>query len=169
MTAEDWIRRLALEPHPEGGFFRETWRSPETLPGAALPARFGAGRSLGTAILYLLRGQDRSRLHRLHADEIWHFHCGGPLILHLLEPSGGYERFTLGPGAQRGEVFQCVVPHGCWFGAEPADGVPFALAGCTVAPGFSYDDFELAERGALLASHPRHRALIERMTPPKGS
>ena len=161
---DPWIDALGLVPHPEGGFFRETWRSPESLEGGALPDRFSGRRSLGTAIVYLLRSGERSRLHRLRADEVWHLYDGGPLHLHVLEPGVGYRRLTLGLDVSRGESPQCHVPHGAWFGAEPDPGATHALAGCTVAPGFDYEDFELGERAALLAAFPAHRALIERLT-----
>jgi predicted cupin superfamily sugar epimerase len=167
--AENLIRLLQLAPHPEGGYFRETWRSSESLAGSALPERFGGERSLGTAILYLLPAGKHSCLRRLQGDEIWHLYEGGPLHLDLINPAGEHQRLTLGREADRGETFQCVVPNGCWFGAEPAEGAPYALAGCTVTPGFTFEDFEMADRDTLLAAYPRHRALVERLTPPKGT
>jgi predicted cupin superfamily sugar epimerase len=161
-SAERWIRELGLAPHPEGGWFRETWRASETLEASALPARFGAPRVLGTAILYLLPGGEHSRLHRLRADEVWHFHDGGPLHLHLLTPGRGHERLVLGRNVGAGERLQAVVPYGTWFGAEATG--EFALAGCTLAPGFEYADFELASPAALLAEFPAEREWIERLT-----
>lgn len=160
--ADFWVRTLGLAPHPEGGFFRETWRSAETAEG--LPARFGGPRALGTSILYLLRAGERSRLHRLRADEVWHFHEGGPLHLHLFGPAEGYRRLALGRDPERGERLQAVVPAGAWFGAEPAEGAAFALVGCTCAPGFEYGDFELGTREDLLARFPADRALVEHLT-----
>ncbi len=161
--AEHWIRALRLEPHPEGGAFRETWRAAESAAG--LPGRFPGARAFGTAIYYLLRAGERSRLHRLRADEVWHLYDGGPLHLHLLVPGEGYRRLTLGHDVTGGESPQCLVPHGAWFGAEPAEGASFALAGCTCAPGFEYEDFELGSRDELLARFPGARALIERLAP----
>lgn len=166
--AAAWVAALGLRPHPEGGFFRETYRSPEVLAAGALPARFGADRALSTAIHYLLRAGDHSRLHRLHADEVWHLYEGGPLHLHVLTPAGGYQRLTLGRDVDRGESFQCVVPNGCWFGAEPGEGASFALVGCTVAPGFDFADFEMGTREPLLAAYPAHRELVMRFTGPEG-
>lgn len=165
--AAAWIGALGLVPHPEGGFFRETWRAPEAVGQEGLPPRFPGPRALGTAIIYLLRAGDHSRLHRLHADEVWHLYDGGPLHLHVLEPGAGYRRLALGRDIVRGESPQCVVPHGAWFGAEPAEGVAFVLAGCTVTPGFEYEDFELGERTALLTAFPAHHALVERLTAAK--
>ncbi len=161
---EHWIAALGLSPHPEGGWFRETWRSPEQVPRAGLPERFDGPRSLGTAIVYLLGEGGHSRFHRLRADEVWHLYDGGPLHLHLLEPGRGARRIVLGRDVARGETLQCVVPHGTWFGAEVPAGAGHALAGCTVSPGFEFGDFEMASRAALLAGFPAERALIERLT-----
>jgi len=161
--ADYWTRTLGLGPHPEGGHFRETWRAAESATG--LPARFEGARALGTAIHYLLRAGERSRLHRLLADEAWHFYDGGPLQLHLFDPASGYRRLVLGRDPSRGELLQCVVPNGTWFGAEPAAGTDYSLVGCTCAPGFEYGDFELGSREQLLARFPEQRALVERLTP----
>lgn len=161
--ADDWVRTLQLVPHPEGGAFRESWRADESAAG--LPARFAGPRAIGTAIFYLLRAGEHSRLHRLRADEVWHLYDGGPLHLHVLAPGTGYRRLTLGRDPARGESPQAVVPHGSWFGAEPAEGAAFALAGCTCAPGFEYGDFELGTRDGLLARFPEARELVERLTP----
>jgi predicted cupin superfamily sugar epimerase len=162
--AAHWIRVLGLSPHPEGGHYRETWRSPETVAKAALPGRFDGPRALGTAIVYLLPAGETSMLHRLRADEVWHLYDGGPLHLHLLHPDKGHERIVLGRDVERGEVLQAVVPHGTWFGAETPAGTDFALVGCTVAPGFEFTDFELGSRRALLAEFPAQRDWIVRLT-----
>jgi len=156
--AEHWIRTLSLAPHREGGWFRETFRSPERLPASALPARFAGERSLATSILYLLAAGERSQLHRLRADEQWWHHAGGALHLHLLDADGA-RRLVVSESAP-----QAVVPHGTWFAAEPEPGAAFVLAGCGVSPGFEYDDFELAQRQALLAEYPAQRELVLRFT-----
>jgi predicted cupin superfamily sugar epimerase len=166
--AAAWVTALGLIPHPEGGCFRETYRSPEALAAGALPGRFGASRALSTAIYYLLRAGEHSHLHRLHADEVWHLYEGGPLHLHVLTPAGEYQLLRLGRDVDRGETFQCVVPNGCWFGAEPGEGASFALVGCTVAPGFDFADFEMGTREQLLAAFPQHRELVTRFTSPEG-
>ena len=160
MTAEALavVRALGLERHPEGGWFRETFRSPESLAAGALPARFGGPRALMTSILYLLAAGERSSFHRLRADEVWSHQLGGAMHLHLLAHEGAACR-VVGPGAP-----QFSVPHGTWFAAEPAPGAPFALAGCAVAPGFEYDDLEMASRETLLAEYPAQRDLVLRFT-----
>ena len=156
--AERLIRSLSLARHPEGGWFRETYRSAERVPASALPARFGAERAFATSILYLLASGERSHFHRLRADELWWHHAGGPMQLFLLEPRGSR---TLVVGR---DSPQAVVPHGTWCAAEPGPGETFALVGCGVAPGFEFDDFELAERQALLAQYPAQRELVLRFT-----
>ncbi len=157
-AAEARARSLGLAAHPEGGWFRETFRSPERVPASALPARFGGERALSTSILYLLAEGERSHFHRLHADEVWSHHEGGTLTLHLLERSG-LRTLAVGP-----ETPQQVVPQGTWFAAELAAGAPYGLAGCLVAPGFEYEDFELARRDALLLEYPAQREIVLRFT-----
>ena len=147
MNAEDVVRRLGLLPHPEGGFYRETYRSALTLD---LPD--GRRRAVCTAIHYLLPAGAWSTWHRVASDEIWHHYDGGPLRLHLL---GMGTRIL-----QRGDP-QAVVPAGVWQAAEPGAGA--VLCGCTVSPGFDFADFELGRAEALLASHPTQEALIRRL------
>jgi predicted cupin superfamily sugar epimerase len=156
--AGHWIRALGLAAHPEGGWFREVFRSPERLERAALPSRFTGARSLATSILYLLAAGERSCFHRLRADEQWCHHAGGAVHLHLLEP-GGARQLSVG-----GETPQVTVPHGTWFAAEPEPGAAFALVGCFVSPGFEYEDFELAERDRLLAEFPAERSRVTRFS-----
>lgn len=163
-TADRWIHALGMRPHPEGGCFVESYRSLEALPAGTLPERFLGPRACSSAILYLLRQNERSRYHRLRADEVWHLYAGGPLHLHLLHPDGRHERLVLGLDLASGERPQWVVPHGTWFAAEPAADVAYVLAGCTVAPGFEFADFELARREELLERFPSERASIERFT-----
>jgi len=160
-----WIARLGLRPHPEGGFFRETYRAADTLAPAALPSRFDGPRAASTAIYFLLTHDSFSALHRIRSDELWHFYAGDALLLSALDPATGACTATrLGADPARGETFQAVVPAGAWFGAEVAAPGSFALVGCTVAPGFEFADFELAERRTLLDRHPAARAVIERLT-----
>jgi predicted cupin superfamily sugar epimerase len=163
-AADDLIKALNLQPHPEGGFYRETYRAGETIPNAGLPARFHGPRHHATAIYYLLRAGERSKLHRIKSDEVWHFYEGDPLTIVAISGEGQLSETTLGRNFARGEVPQHVVPAGYWFGALPAKGSAFALAGCTVAPGFDFTDFELADRRQLLREFPQHKAWIERLT-----
>ncbi len=164
-TAAYWVEKYEMQPHPEGGYFAETYRAAEQIPQAALPGRFNGGRAFSTAIYFLLEGHHFSALHRIQADEVWHFYTGGPLQIFVIHPgSGVLEIIRLGPHPEGGEVFQAVVPAGAWFGSRPVAGGAYSLVGCTVAPGFDFADFELAERAALLAEFPQHEKVIEDLT-----
>jgi uncharacterized protein len=158
---DELIQRFNLTPHPEGGFFSETYRS---------AARVDRGdrtvRSASTAIYYLLCDGAHSAWHRIKSDEVWHFYAGAPLNIHVLDAAGGFITHRLGnPLTHSNAVFQAVVPAGLWFAAECADPATFALVGCTVAPGFEFSEFELADVDALKVQSPRHAALIERLRP----
>jgi uncharacterized protein len=159
-TADAWIAKLGLQRHPEGGWYRETYRSRERVEAAALPPRFGAGRVLSTAIYYLLRAGERSALHRIKSDEIWHHYAGDAVTLWLLEAPGAARAERLGGDGEP----QIVVPAGAWYGARVLDGGAYALMGGTVAPGFEFADFELADRATLRAGWPAQRAVIEDLT-----
>ena len=162
--AQYWIDHLGLVPHPEGGFYRETYRSEELVDAAALPDRFDGSRSYSTAIYFLLRGHEYSALHRIASDELWHFCTGTPLTIHTIDSAARYGRIHLGSDPEQGQVFQAVVSAGTWFGAIVDDPDAYALVGCTVAPGFDFADFQLASRSALVTQYPQHRAVIQRLT-----
>lgn len=166
MTAPgaEWIDRLGLQPHPEGGYFRETYRSTEVASADCLPERYDGNRHFYTAILYLLSGDQFSAFHRLKSDEMWHFHAGSDLIITLLSKEHGRRQIRLGPNPDTGAVFQAVIPAGTWFAAHLPDPSGYALVGCTVSPGFDYADFELADREALLAEFPHEGKWIRRLT-----
>lgn len=160
-----WIARLKLARHPEGGYYRETYRSGETVAAGVLPQRYTEGeRAFSTAIYFLLSGDDFSAFHRLKSDEIWHFHTGSTLTIHVIDAEGSYHAQRLGAGGGDGETWQTVVRAGSWFGAELEEQDSFALVGCTVAPGFDFRDFEMADRCALVRAYPGHRRIIERLT-----
>jgi uncharacterized protein len=162
--AQYWIDQLKLEPHPEGGFFRQTYRAPLVLEQHALPPTFRGRRNASTAIYFLLAGEDFSALHRLAADEVWHFYAGSTLLVHSIDLDGSPSVTKLGQNPEAGEQFQCVAPAGHWFGSCLEEPKEYALAGCTVAPGFDFADFEMGERGGLIAQYPQHRKLIEKLT-----
>jgi len=164
LNAEQWIRSLNLQKHPEGGWFREAYRSEETVPQLGLPSRFDGDRRFSTAIYFLLKDAEFSALHRIRQDELWHFYAGGPLSIHVLGPDAGYTEIKLGRDIQAGETPMAVVRAGYLFGAALPDPRSYALVGCTVAPGFDFDDFELPGRSRLLEQYPQHRALIEKLT-----
>ncbi|WP_448218085.1 cupin domain-containing protein [Endozoicomonas sp. 2B-B] len=162
--ANGWIEALSLEPHPEGGFFRETYRSDEVLAHGSLPDRFSGERNFSTAIYYLLEGKDFSAFHRIQQDEVWHFYDGASLIIHIIGPEGSYSTARLGRTILDGEVPQFMVPAGCFFAVEVSDPSSYVLSGCTVAPGFDFADFEMPSAEQLLNSFPEHAVLIERLT-----
>lgn len=156
-TAEQLIARLDLAPLPhEGGFFRQTYRSPQTLD---------SGRPLGTAILFLLTPDSFSALHRLITDEVWHFLDGDPIEHLALDDAGAHGHLTtLGHGLLEGELPQLVVHGGLWQGARLRPGGAWALCSCTMAPGWDEREFELGHRARLTASHPRWAPLIQALT-----
>ena len=161
--AERWIRDLRLQRHPEGGWFREVYRADETIPRRCLPPRFEADRSHSTAIYFLLEGEDFSALHRLKQDELWHFYDGDRLTIHMIDPGGRHNTAMLGRHCDGGQRPMAVVKGGWWFGAT-AEPESYALVGCTVAPGFDFDDFESPRRDQLLDKFPQHATLIRRLT-----
>ncbi len=163
MNAPHFIKLLQLQPHPEGGYFKESYRASEKIAPEALPRRFTGDRSFCTAIYYLLQQGDRSVFHRMRSDECWHFYEGGTLIIHVIENDGNYYNIKLGKDLDAGETFQFVVPANTWFASEPAAGSSFSLAGCTVAPGFDFADFEIAEKETLLSTFPQHADIIHRL------
>ena len=162
--AKYWIEKLQLEEHPEGGYFRQTYRSEVSIAREALPAGFGGARAASTAIYFLLEEENFSAFHRLRSDEVWHFYAGDPLVVHVIEPEGNYSSILLGCDLEAGQVLQGVVRAGCWFASHVADWNSFSVVGCTVAPGFEFDDFELGKRAELVATYPQHRELIQRLT-----
>jgi len=160
MTKDELIARLQLQAHPEGGFFRETYRAGMRVT----PEGASHQRSASTAIYYLLCDGAHSAWHRIKSDEAWHFYAGAPLDVYVLEQDGTLARLRLGNALEHSDaVFQAVVPAGLWFAAECADPATFALVGCTVAPGFEFSEFELADTQALLAEYPQHREAILRL------
>jgi len=163
-TAADWIRLLNLAPHPEGGHFREIYRSLEMIPAGVFPGLYAGPRSASTSIYFCLAPGERSNLHRLRSDEIWHFYDGTALAVHCFFDDLTHRVIRLGRDFEAGEMFQVVIPGGCWFGAEGSWPEDWALFGCTVAPGFDFSDFTLGKRADLLAGFPNHADIILRLT-----
>ena len=163
-NAKHWIEKLRLEPHPEGGYFRQTYRSDVMIACEALPAGFAGARAASTAIYFLLEGENFSAFHRLRSDEVWHFYAGSPLVVEVIDPAGSRSSILLGDDSDAGQVFQAVVPAGCWFASHVAGWKRWVLVGCTVAPGFDFADFEMAKRERLVKQFPQHRKLIEQLT-----
>jgi predicted cupin superfamily sugar epimerase len=159
VDAAEIVETLGLAPHPEGGYYRETWRAPLALSG--LP--HGSARAASTAIYFLLPAGTFSAFHRVRSDEAWHHYDGDPLELHVLGEDGVHRALVLGRDLASGQRPQAVVPAGAWQAARPL-GARFTLAGCTVAPGFDFADFEMPSRAELTRRFPAHAALVERFT-----
>ncbi|MFO0694987.1 MAG: cupin domain-containing protein [Polyangiales bacterium] len=164
LPVDELVARLDLAPHPEGGYFRETYRAGLVVPESALPSTFRGPRAASTSIYFLLPRGTFSALHRIASDEVWHFYAGGALTVHCLSEDGKHERLLLGRDLVRGEVPQAVVRAGTWFGARVEGEGEFALVGCTVAPGFDFADFEMGTRDELLSRFPAQATLVRELT-----
>jgi predicted cupin superfamily sugar epimerase len=158
------IEILKLKKHPEGGYFAEYYRSDESIIKKHLPSRFNGSRVFSTGIYFLLIGNDFSSFHKLKADEIWHFYSGSPLILYEIKENGNLQKTFLSGDVNKDTQFTKDVKAGNWLAAEVMDKDSYSLVGCTVSPGFEFDDFELAERKNLIKLYPRHRNIIEKLT-----
>lgn len=163
-TADFWIKHLGLESHPEGGYYREMYRSGEFIQKRGLPTRYSSFRSFSTSIYFLLKSDQISAFHRLKSDEGWHFYEGSPLEIHILFPNGKIHVVHLGADPSRKQLFQFIIPRGTWFAAKPINPGTFSLIGCTVAPGFDFDDFEMADPATLIKSFPQHQGIIRKFS-----
>jgi predicted cupin superfamily sugar epimerase len=163
LTVQQLIQQFNLLPHPEGGFYKETYRSAEVIPVSVLDKRFKGDRNFSTAIYFLLEQGNFSAFHKIQSDECWHFYSGGPLLIHVIHINGKFETIKLGNDILQKQVFQCVIPAGCWFASEPTPGSEFSFVGCTVAPGFDFEDLELAKADDLLRSYPRYENIIKQL------
>ncbi|OGT52872.1 MAG: hypothetical protein A3F17_01310 [Gammaproteobacteria bacterium RIFCSPHIGHO2_12_FULL_41_15] len=153
------IDKLDLKPHIEGGYYKRTYQS-------AIDVNFDSKpRPINTAIYFLLESHDFSCWHRLKSDEIWHYYCGSNLIVHQINENGILLSTILGNLLEHPNIQpQCVIPASTWFSAEVQSTESFTLVGCTVAPGFEYDDFEMGDRANLLNKYPQHKELIIKLT-----
>ncbi|MHC1727200.1 MAG: cupin domain-containing protein [Syntrophobacteraceae bacterium] len=162
--AQAWIEKLHLTEHPEGGYFAPAYRSTELLKKGCLPDRFTGNRVALSSIYYLLKREQFSTFHRLKSFEQWNFYAGSTLTVTILEPGGSLVEKKLGRDLEKGESLQIVVEPGCWFGARLCGAGEFALVGCTVVPGFEWEDMEFADPAELNRQYPGHREIIKRMT-----
>ena len=148
----------------EGGYFCQTYRSKETIPVKALPDRYDIPKIFGSAIYYLLTPDQRSVMHRLPTDEIFHFYLGDPVTMLQLHLDGSSDVITIGSDIAKGQQPQVLVPRFAWQGSMLIGGGKFALMGTTMAPGFDYSDYEPGDRGELIENYPEHKDLIVRLT-----
>ncbi|MCY1722187.1 cupin domain-containing protein [Prolixibacteraceae bacterium Z1-6] len=149
-----WIEKLALQKHPEGGWFKEVYRSAERIKKESLPADFSGDRNFSTSIYYLLEGTQFSAFHKIKSDELWHFYTGNSGVEILWIEEGIRRKEKLGVDIENKEQFQLTVPKNRWFAARLLNTNGFALVGCTVSPGFHFEDFELADK-SLMNEFPR--------------
>ena len=157
------VDQLDLMPHPEGGFFKEVYRSNQLISQSAL-AGFSGDRNFCTSIYFLLTSENFSAFHRIKQDEIWHFYKGSPLLVHVIYPNGRYVCHEVGMHIETGQFPQLTVPAGCWFASSVKEKDSYSFVGCTVAPGFDFDDFELAKEEELMREYPQHSRIISELT-----
>lgn len=163
-AAQRIVHRFGLLPHPEGGYFKEIYRSGLSVQPVSRETRPESTRRAGTLIYFLLAEQQFSAFHRVRgADEIWHLYAGGPLELHVIDHEGRYIPQTLTTDLERGEPAS-VVGAGWWQAARLAPGVPWAFCGCTVSPGFEFSDFEMPPAEELIEAHAEHETIIRALT-----
>lgn len=158
------ISKLDLQPHPEGGYFRETYRSKGSIPKKELSDRITGNRNYCTGIYFLLTSDNFSAFHRINQDEMWHFYEGSALTIHMINEKGTYSNQKVGMDLDSNEVPQFTVPKHVWFAAEVNEPDSYSLVGCTVSPGFDFRDFELAERTSFINSYPDLEEVILRFT-----
>ena len=168
MHAADWISRLKMQPHPEGGYFCTGYSGAPVFEPNLPGQKYSGVRRLYSSIIYLLGKDDFSAFHRLETDEMWHHYEGGELIFYILSPDGSLTVQKLGKRPGEGAVFQFLVPHHHWFAVVPAPGCEFALCGCTLSPGYDEADFEMACRDSLRSAYPEHAMLINSLTRQQG-
>lgn len=150
------VKKLGLEKHPEGGYFKQTYRSDAIVSVAG----YDGPRNISTAIYYLLASDQFSAFHRMKSDEIWHHYAGGSITLYAINADGKLSRIRI----SRGGSPQAVIRAGTWFAASLNSKRSYCLLGCTVSPGFDYREWELGKREELVRMHPQHRKIIERYT-----
>ncbi|MCW5520493.1 cupin domain-containing protein [Aureitalea sp. L0-47] len=161
---QEIIKALDLNPHPEGGYYRETYRSEGTIPKEVLGQPFTGDRNYSTGIYFLITSESFSAFHKINQDEMWHFYDGSPMNLHMISPDGEYKVVRIGNALSEGDVPQITVPAGYWFASEVAEENSFSLLGCTVSPGFDFDDFVMPDRAQLITQFPHLEDIITKLT-----
>lgn len=161
-SAQDYIQFYNMQPHPEGGYFREIYRASNVISGESLSKKYPSARCSATSIYFLLHKGQISRFHQLTSDELWYYHIGDSLIIHMFEPSKGYSKKILGPNCAEDEHLQVVLPQGTIFGAELHVNLGFSLVGCMVTPGFDFADFHLNTKEELMPFYAQKPELIDR-------
>ncbi|PWH87219.1 cupin domain-containing protein [Brumimicrobium oceani] len=161
---QDIVERLDLQEHPEGGYFKETHRSVGEITEENLGENYKGSRNYSTTIYFLLTSANFSAFHRIKQDEIWHFYDGSPIRLHVITKDGAYHEHIIGRDFEKGQLPQRIVEGGDWFASEVLENNSYSLAGCTVSPGFSFEDFEMKSKKELVELFPDHEEIIGRLT-----
>jgi len=162
VEASTWAKALGLKEHPEGGYFKEIYRAEMVVEAPG----FKGQRSVCSAIYYLLKSGQFSTFHRIKSDELWHFYAGSPLAIHIIDSKDGlyHKKVISRTGGPNHPALQAVVKGGCWFAAAVERPRSYSLVGCTVSPGFDFQDWEIGERRKLLALYPQHSHIIDKLT-----
>ena len=157
---QEIINQLELIPHPEGGYYKETYRSKGFINPDSLNENYVGKRNYSTCIYFLLTSDEFSAFHKIKQDEIWHFHEGSSILLHTISEKGKHEEYYIGNDIMNGEQPQLIVPGNHWFAASVIEDNSYALVSCTVSPGFDFSDFTLPTRNELNEKFPQHKSLI---------
>ena len=163
-SAQYWIDNLNLAKHPEGGWFKEIYRSSEIIKRQNLPNRFNGDRSFSTSIYFLLPYDEICAFHILKQDELWYFHYGFGLIIHVIDEDGEYFKLHLGNDLEKKQLPQIVIKKGWLFAAEVNNKSGCALVGCNVAPGFDFEDFQMSAQKQILEKYPQHSLIINQFS-----
>lgn len=158
------IDQLKLTAHPEGGYYKENYRSLGTIDPNSLWSGAMEERNYSTGIFFLLKEKQFSAFHKIKQDEMWHHYLGDTLLLHIIDPEGNYNKVRIGKNIEKGEYLQYVVLANHWFASEVLDKKKFALCGCTVSPGFDFNDFQMPKRNILIKMFPQHTSIITNLT-----
>lgn len=159
---KELTQSLNLQAHPEGGYYTEVYRSDGIIETDE--DGFPDGRHYCTSIYYLLESGDQSHFHKIKSDEVWHHYEGSSITVHIIGLNGFYRKLHVGKDLEKGQKPQQIVPANCWFGVTVDEPDSYALCGCTVSPGFDFDDFEMADRSVLLKKYPGHKEIIQELT-----
>ncbi|MDZ4664791.1 MAG: cupin domain-containing protein [Bacteroidota bacterium] len=159
---QELITKFELLPHPEGGYYKETYRSVEVIENTS--KEFPHQRSYSTAIYFLIEQNNFSALHRIKSDELWHFYEGDALEVIEIDLEGNLTFTQVGREITKGQHFQYMVKAGHWFGSRVLRGGNFSFVGCTVSPGFDFNDFEMAKQEELCKLFPQYQKIIKELT-----
>jgi predicted cupin superfamily sugar epimerase len=155
--AKYWVNELKLLKHPEGGYYKEVYRSNKSF----IPNEIGENRNYITSIYFLIEEGNVSHFHSIKQDELWYYHAGDPLSVYIITSNGALECIKIGPNPEKGEVLQAIVPANCIFGSKSSG--KYSLVSCVVAPGFDFADFKLYNKNELLKSYYKHKEIIDEL------